>query len=767
MSLSAAPDLRRRPLRERLRSSTHATAQLLAVEVRRLGPAHMLAGLRAMPASRRIALCMALVAVVALYLVANVPFGSAHGTVLPRKLPPGIVLLGLVYGAINSMVAIGLVLVYRAGRYINFAQGSMGAAAVVLGAKLMQLYGLGWIWIALITITVAAALAVICELTLFQLARLFRAPRLIVTVATLGLVQLLAGVQLLFGSIKSDQFFGSLPAPSVPLHIHFSIGIVPFTGDHVLALLVVPLVVLGLSLFLRLSDHGAAVQAAAENADRARLMGISVRRMHTLVWGIAGGLSGLTALLSAPLFGLGSGAQGGPSLFLLALAPAVLAGLANPGQTLAASLALGLVESTVVWNFGAGVLNVTFLAVLVVALLLRRRVVSRTTEGEERSFAVAARVRPFPRELAGLALVRGARLGFRALLLLLAVTLPMGFDLQYQVLAENVVVFVIAGISLVLVTGFSGQVSFGQWAIVGFGALFGGWLVTAAGLDFWSGLGLVAVGGALVATVIGIPALRIRGLFLGAVTLALALACSDYFFADRQHFPFLTVHGSVQRPSIGPLDLGAHPQVPGNELHYYWFCLAVLVLVIWAVKNLRQTRWGRNFQAVRDNERAAAAFGVGVVQTKLLAFAASGMIAAVAGYLFLFSEEQATSQFFPVTTSLLLFSAVVIGGLGSVAGAVIGGLFFEGVQFFVHVQEVQLLTTSLGLLFVLAFLPGGLGSLFFAGRDALLRVVADRCGIVVPSLLADRRVESHMPGAGAAAGLAADEPAPVVLESAS
>jgi branched-chain amino acid transport system permease protein len=202
------------------------------------------------------------------------------------------------------------------------------------------------------------------------------------------------------------------------------------------------------------------------------------------------------------------------------------------------------------------------------------------------------------------------------------------------------------------------------------------------------------------------------------------------------------MNGVVQRPTL-PFgwDLGIHPDRPGNELHFYWFCLGVMVLVMWAVRNLRHTRWGRSFLAVRDNERAAAAYGVAPTQAKLLAFAVSGMIAGLAGYLFLFSQQQVDAASFPVTTSLVLFSAVVIGGLGSMSGAVIGALFFEGIQYFVKVDALQQLTTGIGLIVVLAFLPGGLGSLFFSTRDAALRLLARRLRIVVPSLVADRRVE--------------------------
>lgn len=676
-------------------------------------------------------------ALIAAMIVANLPFGSGAGWLLPRKAPVGILLLGLVFGAVNSMVAVGLVLVYRGGNYINFAQGSTGAAGVVLTAKLVQIFALNYFVAAFCGVALAAILAVAAELLLFQVGGLFRAPRLIVTVATLGLVQLLGAVELILRGWQSKEHFGQLPAPVVPLNLHVTVGIVPFRAEHLLVLVVVPVVVGALLLLLRGTDLGAAIQAAAENADRAELLGVSVRRVHTNLWLIAGILSGLTAVLEVPLVGFSFGVQGGPGLFLLALTPAVAAGMSSIGGTLVAALALGVVQSVTLWNYRAGPLNAVLLFVLLGSFLLRRSTRSRGTEGEARSFAVASRVRPFPRELARIPWLRASRIAFRVALLLLAVLLPLGMDLQGQLLAERVVVFVIAGVSLTLLTGFAGQVSFGQWALVGLGALFGGWLRADAHLDFVSGFIVVALVGGGVAALSGLPALRIRGLFLGASTLAFALACTDTLF----RLPFFTQSGPVTRPQLGVLDLGAHPEQAGNELHFYWFCVAVMVAVIVAVGNLRRSRWGRNFLAVRDNDRAAGAYGVRVVRTKLMAFALSGMLAAIAGYLYVHSVETVSTAFFPVQVSLLLFSAVVIGGLGSISGAIIGALYTEGVQYFIPVAQIQLLATSLGLLLVLLFLPGGIGSLFFSARDNLLRLIARRLGIVVPSLLADVRVE--------------------------
>lgn len=665
----------------------------------------------------------ALVAGVAAALVVGIVLAEVYA---PRGLPVGVVVLGLLIGCLNSLVALGLVLIYRAGKYINFAQGGIGAAGAVIAGKLIVVNGFPYFLAILIGLAASVALAVLVEILFVR--RLFKAPRLILTVATIGIAQLFGAFELGVNTFWSNET-QLQPRIEVPLQIEIPVGGVLFRGEHLLVLVVFPVVVAALFAFFRYTAYGAAVQASAENADRARLLGISVRRISTVVWAIAGLLAGVTAVLQAPIVGFSFGAAAGPSLLLRALAPAMIAGLSGLGGTVAAALGLGVLEQAIAWNTeSAGPVNGVLFIVILGALLVRRRQVARTTEGEETSFAVASRVRPFPRELARLASVRTVRVGSRLALVAVGLALPLFMSISQRNLASLLLIYMLAALSLTVLSGFAGQISFGHWAFVGFGALFGGWLVAEQGLGILPGALIVCAGGVLLALAIGVPALRIRGLFLAVATLAFAVATATWIFL----LPPFSFSDVVRRPVVLGIDFD-------NELYYYYFCFAVLLAAIAVVRNIRAGRWGRSFIAVRDNDRAAASYGVGVTASKLIAFAVSGFLASLAGYLYLFNQGTLNEGAFPVETSLLLFSAVVIGGLGSVQGAIIGALYLRGIQFFA--PSLQLLSTSFGLLLVLMFAPGGLGGLVFQGRDAVLRWLANRWGIVVPSLVADRRVE--------------------------
>lgn len=663
-------------------------------------------------------------------LVATVVTGAAIAladAVAPRGLPAGIIAVGLTIGSLNALVALGLILIYRAGKYVNFAQGGIGAAGAVVAGKLIVLYGVNYFLAALAGLAVSVILAGLAEILFIR--RLFTAPRLILTVATIGLAQVFGAFEGGINALWVREGSSSMPRIDVPLDIEFRIGDVFFGAEHLVVLVVFPLILAALIGFFRFTDFGAAVQAAAENADRARLLGISVRRVSTAVWMIAGLLAGLTALLQAPIVSFTFGGAAGPALLLRALAPAMIAGMTSFGVAVAAALALGVVEQAIVFNVNAsGPVEMMLFAVILIALLVQRRRRSRMTEGEESSFADASKIRPFPRELARIPSVRRVRLGARALLVALAVAAPPLLGIAQQNLASLLLIYMIAAVSLTVLSGYAGQISFGHWAFVGFGALFGGWLLTTHGMNALLAGVTVCVLGTLLSLTIGLPALRIRGLFLAVTTLAFAVAAQNFLFL-QPGFVFFDI---VSRPVIGPLDFS-------NELTFYYLCLVLLMGTLLLVRNIRSSRWGRNFVAVRDNDRAAASYGVGVVASKMLAFAVSGFLASLAGFLYLLNQTSLNADAFPVETSLLLFSAVVIGGLGSVPGAIIGALYLRGIQFFA--PPLQLLSTSFGLLLILMFAPGGLGGLAFQGRDALLRYLAKRWDIVVPSLLADVRDE--------------------------
>jgi branched-chain amino acid transport system permease protein len=237
--------------------------------------------------------------------------------------------------------------------------------------------------------------------------------------------------------------------------------------------------------------------------------------------------------------------------------------------------------------------------------------------------------------------------------------------------------------------------------------------------------------------VVGYPALRRRGLTLAVSTLAFSLFVGSFFlnstvYANGRYRNWLP-GPSIDRGTILGIDLT-------SETAMFYASLAVLAVALAMVVGLRHSRTGRVLIAIRENERAARAYGVNATRTGLAAFALSGFLAAVAGALYVHQQTGLSSTSYSPERSLELFTMVVIGGLGSLPGAILGAVYVFGADFFLPAQW-QFLATGVGLLLVLMLIPSGIGGMLADVRDAGLRRIAARRGIVVPSLLADVRVE--------------------------
>jgi branched-chain amino acid transport system permease protein len=311
-----------------------------------------------------------------------------------------------------------------------------------------------------------------------------------------------------------------------------------------------------------------------------------------------------------------------------------------------------------------------------------------------------------------------------------------------------VILYAIVGISLVVLTGWAGQVSLGQVAFFGIGAAVGGYLSVDRGWDLIAAVFGGGVAGAAVAILIGLPALRITGLFLAVVTISFAIATSRY--ALNPEFVHWIPTGSIPRtPLFGRISVQ-------SETRFYLFCVVVLVLTIAATRTLRHSRTGRVLIAVRENPRGAQAFGVNVTAAKLAAFGISGFMAAMAGAVFVHHQGRLGITAYGVDQSREAFIQVVIGGLGSVPGAILGATLIQGVEYFAASFPtgvrplLTFLTSGIGLIVVLLVLPGGFSDLYYRARDRVLRVVADRRDIEVPSLVADRLVPAETGSASSA-----------------
>ena len=641
--------------------------------------------------------------------------------------PAGIVVQGALLGGLSALLALGLALVYRAHRILNFAQGDLGAAPASLAVLLVVTSGTSWLVAFVVGIAAAILLGVVVEALVIR--RFFRSPRLVLSVATIGLAQVLAGLGLLL-----PGWFGvDLPPQSFPAPIDVSFTVEPlrFGGNDVVALIVIPIAFVGLAVFLR-TPVGLAMRACADDVDRAALVGIPVRRVHSIVWAIAALLAFLAVFLRAGIVGLSLGTVLGPSLLLPALAAAVIGRMEKLPTIAAAAIALGIIEQSVVWGWNepSDVYPVLFV-VVVVAVWLTPAGSGLRTRLEPSTWRAVREPRPIPRELAVLPVVRTTRALALTVVAVALALVPVVFTESRTNLAAVAVVYGIIALSLVVLTGWAGEISLGQMAFVAVGAAVGASLTARLGWDLALGLVGAGVVGAGLAALIGLPVLRRRGLTLAVITLAFGLATTAWLlsprtFGDGTRFDWLPPP-RVERPDLfGIIDVR-------SESRFYLLCLVALALVVVGVVGIRRSRTGRALIAIRENDRAASAFGVNPRTTTLQAFATSGFLAAFAGALFVHQQNGLQLDSYSAGESLVVFTMVVIGGLGSIPGALLGALFVRGVTWWLPV-EWQIVATGAGMLLVLLVFRGGLGAALADARDALLRGLARRRGLTVPAL---------------------------------
>jgi branched-chain amino acid transport system permease protein len=650
------------------------------------------------------------------------------GAVLPDGAPVGVTLQGAVFGTVTALLAMGLILLYRTDSIVNFSYGAMGLVGGNLGVNLYL--EAGWNYFLAMGTGVLAGLAVGGIVEIAVIRRFKDASRLVLTVATIGLAQILG----YFGAFFIPQRFGSsglIGGFETPFTFGFDIEPVRFTAGHILIIAAVPPIIAGLSWFLLRTDAGVAVRAAAQNKERALLLGIPIHRLKTIVWIVAGGLAALTIILRAPFAGTASNPLTAPITVLLpALAAAVIARMESLPVAFGAGVGLGVLDQLVRWNVDkASTADLAFLLVILGALLLQSGKMSRA---HDVSFTVhlAGVVRSVPAELRHLPEVRITKWALVALSGAAAVMIPRGWAPSSLSLAATATVWALVAVSLVVLSGWTGKISLGQFGIVGVAAIAAGNIVERWNIDIFVTLLIAGAVGALTALVVGLPALRIRGLFLGVTTLAFAVAL-DSFFLNPVNFPDY-VPDNVNPPILWDR-FDASEQLP-----MYYLGLGVLSLGILLTACLRRTRWGRVLHAVKENEKTAQAHAVPTTMVKLVAFCYSGFLAGLAGGVYVLVLRGARVGSFQPTMSLEVFSMTVIGGLGSILGALLGVLTFRYLQTAVS-GELRLAISGAGLLLVLYALPGGFGQAVYWVRDQLLRQVARRRGIHVPSLIEDSR----------------------------
>jgi branched-chain amino acid transport system permease protein len=638
-------------------------------------------------------------------------------------MPLGVWIQGVVLGLLGSLMAVGLGLTFRLNKVINFAQGDLGTAPAVLAVGLVAFSGVNY-FAGLATGLVASVLLT-ATVEIVVVRRFRRSPRLILTVATIGLSQLLVVLSLLIPRIWGQTPIGSAVV-SFPWQFTWHIGPVVFNANDLVAVIVSVVCLAAVSIWFTRSDIGIAVQAVGDRRDRASMLGIPVGRLQSVTWVVAGVLSFVSIFFQATILGLPLDPTYGLTALVTALAALALGNFTELPTIAASAVALGVLEQGVAWDDPTNpALGLAVLAAVVFgAIVVRQLLANRTDREAETALTLAGSVRDLPTSLRDLTEVRvgtpvGALIAFAAVC-----TLPLWMGPGEVIRASSLIVLAIVGCSVVVLTGWSGQVSLGQMSFAAVGAT-----VSAVALLDWHwdlSLALLAAGAAaaVVAVAVGIPTLRLDGMFAAVTTLAFSLAASGYLLV-REEFSWIP-QSQIGVPYLFGVSMTSQTSV-------FELCLGVLVLVLVALHGLRHSRTGRVLRALPANQRAASGYGVRVVWAKLTAFAISGFIAGLAGCLLIVVNQQYEETSFLVPVSLVVFTSTAVGGLGSAFGAILGAAIVEGSTIYLP-PSWQLFPSALGVLLVLILFPRGLAGLCYDVRDWALDGLARRHRAAPPGL---------------------------------
>ena len=632
-------------------------------------------------------------------------------TIAGFEIPLDAFVLGAITGMTYGLLAVGLVLVHRTNRVINFAHGEIGAfAAAIMGLAVVE-WGVPY-WVALpVGLAVGAGVGALSEVTIVR--RLRNAPTLMSLVATLGLAQFLV---LLSITVNSGVTAGRA-YPQPPGLPTFTLGALRVTPAYSAMLFGTPVVVAVLAWFLNRSRFGLALRASAANRDAARLAGVFATRTSTGAWAIAGAVAAFTAILVLPTLGFTNAQFLGPGLLLRALAAAVVARLTSLPVALGAGVGVGVLEQLLLWNYPrSGSIDAVLFGIVLVALLVQRRRQGR--DRERTDWASVQPWEPLSDALRQVPLIRnlgwiGAGVGLVA-----AALVPVLATNATSIGMVTLLAFALVGLSVGVITGLNGQLSLGQFALAGVGATASYYVAFNTG-NYPLALLAAGLSAAVVSVVIGLPALRIKGLLLAVTTLGFALAAQGWLFEQSW------LLGDGVNPGR-PVVLG-HALDTGRS--YYVFALVVTVVVAWLTRNVWAGGIGRRLRAVRDNEDAARAFALPATRIKLEGFAIAGFVAGVGGAVYGHALSQITGDVFAIGNSIDVTALTVLGGVGVMAGPGLGALYIVGIPQFVPLDSAGFAATSFGWLLLILYFPGGIAQALRPVRDAVVSALARRAGI--------------------------------------
>jgi ABC-type branched-subunit amino acid transport system ATPase component/branched-subunit amino acid ABC-type transport system permease component len=597
----------------------------------------------------------------------------------------GYLLLGAGNGAVYAALAVALVVTYRSSGVVNFASGSIALYTAYvysffrqgkflpLVPGLPKTFGLPFrpgFWVALLmALAMSAILGLLLYLAVFRPLR--SAPPVARLVASIG-VQI-AIVLLIVKEVGTS----SLPIKKIFPDSKLKIGSSIVKTDRLwfgLTVIVIGVVIGGLFKFTR---FGLATRAAAETETGAVVSGISPNRVAAINWMLSSALAGVSGILIAPLVSLVPVAY---SLFIVpALAAAVLSRFEFLTSAIVGGFVIGMLQSEAgflkgewTWFPSKGAPELIPLVMILLFLVLRGKPMPARGALLTRTLGRAPRPRhPY---LTG-AIAFGA-----------AAVAMLVLHREWRQALILSFIFATISLSLVVVSGYAGQISLAQLTLAGTAAYSMSYFIKSWNVPFPIAPVLAALVATVIGVIVGLPALRVRGLSVAVVTLALAVGVDAIWFRNTD-IVGNAAGVTVGTPKLFGVDLSWGSTRGASHLAFGFLCLVVLAVVALGVALLRRSRLGSAMVAVRANERSAAAAGVDVVRVKLLAFAIGSFIAGLGGAILAYRYGTASYDQFNPLVGLSIFATVYLAGITSVSGGVVAGMMCLNGIIFVAMEK--------------------------------------------------------------------------------
>ena len=622
--------------------------------------------------------------------------------------------LGLGNGAVYAAIGLALVMTFKSSGVVNFATGAVAlytAYTYVLlrtGELMVPIPGLpksihlggplGVVPAMAIALVIAAVLGVLCYALIFRPMR--NASVVAKAVASIGLMIVLQAVIAQRVGTQIPLVEPIFPMKTIPI------------GDSVaptdrlwLAGCVVGLAIVT-TLAFRYTRFGVATEAAAESEKGAYLTGLSPDKIAFSNWALSSVLAGLGGILIAPLVSLNPVAY---TMFIVpALAATLVGNFSSIWLTVIAGIAIGALQSeatnlqnTFDWLPKTGLSEAIPLILILGFLVVKGRPLPDRGAVVRQALGRA----PRPERILLPALVSIA-------IAIIALMVTTG---SYRAAVITSIIFAVVALSQVVVTGYAGQVSLAQLTLAGVGAYSLSVLNTHLGIPFPFAPIIAAVVATVLGVVVGLPALRVRGLPLTVVTLALAVFLEAFWFRNPSLNGGVT-GAPIDIPRIFGIDLGIGAGENYPRLAFGLLCLIVLVVVGLGVAWLRRSTLGTDMLAVRANERSAAATGINVSRTKLAAFGIGAFIAGLGGSLLGYQQTLATAESFTVFLGISLFAVMYIAGITSITGGILAGIMAPGGLLYIVLDRAadlgEYYTLISGILLIVSVManPDGIAS---------------------------------------------------------